>query len=168
MEVHMRLYIRQKVFSFADKFTVYREDGSEAYRAEGEIFTFGKKLHVCDTEGHERLYIEQRIFSFRPRYYIYTDGQLSAEVIKRFSFFVPRFEIAGPGLEAEGDFFAHEYRIFSGERTVATVSRQWFTFGDSYMLETAEEDTLLSLGILLVFDCMMADSAAASSASSSH
>ena len=42
----MKLYIKQKVFSWGDKFTVKDEAGRDSYYVEGEIFTFGRKLHM--------------------------------------------------------------------------------------------------------------------------
>ena len=40
--IAVRLYIKQKVFSWGDKFTVRDENGRDRYYVEGEIFTFGK------------------------------------------------------------------------------------------------------------------------------
>ena len=42
----MEFYIKQRIFSFGDKFSVYDADGTVLYSAEGEVFTFGKKLHL--------------------------------------------------------------------------------------------------------------------------
>ena len=44
----MKLYIKQKVFSWGDKFTVKDVNGEDRYFVEGEIFSWGKKLHVYD------------------------------------------------------------------------------------------------------------------------
>ena len=44
----MKLYLKQKVFSWGDSFTVYDENGNDKYYVEGEIFSFGKKLHIYD------------------------------------------------------------------------------------------------------------------------
>ena len=38
----MKLYIKQKVFSWGDKFTVKDEAGRDRYYVEGEVFTFGR------------------------------------------------------------------------------------------------------------------------------
>ena len=38
----MSLYLKQRVFSWGDKFSVYDENGAVKYTVEGEIFTFGK------------------------------------------------------------------------------------------------------------------------------
>ena len=47
----MKLYIKQKVFSWGDKFTVKDSNGEDRYYVEGEIFSWGKKLHVYDMRG---------------------------------------------------------------------------------------------------------------------
>ena len=63
----MEFYIKQRIFSFGDKFSVYDADGTVLYSAEGEVFTFGKKLHLYDSTDREAAYIEQELFAFRPR-----------------------------------------------------------------------------------------------------
>ena len=47
----MDLYIKQKVFSWKDKFSVYDRNGEQRYYVEGEVFTVGKKLHLYDNFG---------------------------------------------------------------------------------------------------------------------
>ena len=44
----MKLCIRQKVFSWVDRFTVFDENGADKYYVEGELFSWGKKLRVTD------------------------------------------------------------------------------------------------------------------------
>ena len=47
----MRLYIKQAVFSWRDRFAVRDEFGGDRYFAEGEFFSMGKQLHVYDSNG---------------------------------------------------------------------------------------------------------------------
>ena len=44
----MKFYIKQKVFSWGDKFSIYDANGNERYLVQGEVFSFGKKLHLLD------------------------------------------------------------------------------------------------------------------------
>jgi uncharacterized protein YxjI len=60
----MKLYIKQKVFSFNDKFTVKDETGADRYFVEGEIFTLGKKLHVYDANQTERIFYNKKFGAF--------------------------------------------------------------------------------------------------------
>ena len=63
----MKLYIRQKVFSWRDQFTVKDANGADRYYVEGEIFSWGKKFHVYDLRGDEVAFIQQRLLTFLPR-----------------------------------------------------------------------------------------------------
>ena len=42
MEKNMRFYIKQHIFTWGDKFSIYGEDSTEKYYVEGEVFTWGK------------------------------------------------------------------------------------------------------------------------------
>ena len=67
----MRLCIKQKVFSWTDKFTVKDDQGQDKYYVEGEFLSWGKKLHVYDMNGSEVAFIKQKVWSFLPRYFVF-------------------------------------------------------------------------------------------------
>lgn len=163
----MNLYLKQKVFSWRDKFTVYDENGNDKYYVEGEIFSFGKKLHIYDLNGNEVCYIHQKVLSFLPKYFICKNGTDIAQVVKNFTLFHQSYSVDGLGWEVEGDFFAHEYEIHSGYGTVAQISKQWFTFGDAYELCIADSvNEINALAVVLVIDaCLEASRNASASAS---
>lgn len=166
----MKLYIKQKVFSWRDKFRIFNEYGEEAFHAEGEVFTLGKKLHLYSNEGYELSYIHQKVFSFLPRYFISVGGNDVAEVVKRFTFIKQKYEISGVGWNVLGDFFAHEYMINdSMGNVVASISKRWMTWGDTYEIDIINPDNAtMVLSTVLVIDAAMAQSAAASAAASSN
>ncbi|MEL7608315.1 MAG: LURP-one-related family protein [Bacillota bacterium] len=160
----MKLYIKQKVFSWTDKFTVKDEAGQDRYYVEGEFFSFGKKLHVLDTSGGEAAFIQQKVWSFLPRYYVFANGRQIAEIVKEFTFLRPRYSIEGLGWQVEGDFWAHDYEITRGGSPVVTIRKEWFTWGDSYALDIADaHDEIIALAVVLAINCAMAAAAAASS-----
>ena len=156
----MNLYLKQRVFSWGDKFYIYDADGNERYCVEGEIFSFGKKLHLYDRLGYEIAYIEQRVFSFFPKYLIYKGDAVVAEVTKEFTFFKQEYSVDGPGWSVMGDFFAHEYEITRQDTPIAEVSKQWFTFGDAYEIyinddSGADEATVIAT-VLVIDACIEA------------
>jgi uncharacterized protein YxjI len=56
-------------------------------------------------------------------------------------------------LEAEGDFLDHEYSFSRGGSTVASVSKQWFSWADTYGVQIAGgEDDVLILASTVVID----------------
>ena len=149
----MKLYIKEKVFSWGDKFTVKDQYGNDKYIVEGEIFTWGKKLHVYDMHGREVAFIKQEIWSFMPRYYVFCNGRQVAEIKKEFTFFFPRYSIDGLGWEIEGSFMAHDYEITQGGRSIVTIRKAWMTWGDTYELDIADPaDEILALAVVLTID----------------
>lgn len=161
----MRLLIKQKVFSWRDRFYIKDENGNDRYYAEGEIFTWGKKLHVYDLAGSEAAYIEQQVFSWLPKYHIYRNGTPAAVIKKEFTFLRPKYTLHGVDWKVEGSFWQHDYSILSGGNEIGRVNKQWFTWGDFYVLDIKDGwDEVLALSVVLIIDCVMAAEAAASAA----
>ena len=162
----MKLYIKEKVFTWGDQFTVKDERGNDKYVVEGEVFSWGKKLHVYDMTGREVAAIRQEVWSFLPRYYVFCGDRQVAEIKKEFTFFFPKYRIDGLGWEINGSFMAHEYEITQSGRTIVSISKEWMTWGDSYELNiTNPSDEIVALAVVLTIDCVM--EAAATAASSS-
>lgn len=160
----MRLLIRQKVFSWRDRFYILDERGQNRYYAESEVFSWGKKLHVFDLSGHEVGYIEQKLWTWMPQYQICRNGTYVATICKEFTFFRPRYRVEGANWNVEGSFWAHDYQMVSNGQTVASVSKEWFTWGDCYTLDVQDGwDEVLALCVVLTIDCVAAQQAAAAS-----
>lgn len=153
----MKLYVKQKVFSWRDKFSIADELGNDRYHAESEGISFGKRLHLTDMSGNELAYIYEKFMSLFPRYYISQYGQTIAEVVKEFSFFSPKYRIDGLGWRAEGDVFDHNYVLVDENGfTVATVSKAWLSWGDAYEIDIAEPtDPVVVLAVVLVIDAVL-------------
>ena len=153
----MRLYIKQKVFSWNDKFTVMDEFGNDKYYIEGEFFSWGKKLHIYDIAGNEVASIQQKVWSFLPRYYVFANGMQVAEIVKEFSFLFPKYSIAGLGWDINGSFTAHDYEITKGGFPIVTIHKEWMTWGDCYELNIANpDDEIVALAVVITIDCVMA------------
>ncbi len=153
----MRYVMRQRIFAFGDDFVIKNEAGQAVFFVDGRAFSIGDKLAFKDMAGNELAFVRQRLIALSPTYEIYRDGERYATVKKAlFTLFRARFEVDVPGpddLEAQGDFLDHEYTFSRGGRTVATVSKRWFSFSDTYGVDIAEgEDDILILASTVVID----------------
>ena len=150
----MYLYMRQRVFSWRDKFYIYDKNGNEMYYVEGELLSLGKKLHLYDMAGNELAFIEQKLFSWLPKYYVHRPSCATFEVVQAFSFFRPVYFIDGLGWQIKGDFFNHSYEITGGyNNTVASVAKELFTFGDAYRIDIRDaREVVPALATVLVID----------------
>jgi uncharacterized protein YxjI len=165
-DICLKLYIKQKVFSWKDKFTIKDADGNDRYYVEGEAFSWGHKLHVLDLAQREVAFVRQRVFSWLPKYEVYVDDVLQVTVIKEFAFFKSRYSLVGVDWEVNGDFWEHNYMIQNRAGTIASISKAWFTWGDSYEVDLMDGvNEVLAIATVLAIDCVLADAQTASSAS---
>lgn len=153
----MRYVMKQKLFSFTDDYNIADEGGNDVYFVKGKLLSLGKNLSFQDMAENELTHIQQKILNFAPTYEIWHAGELEAVVKKElFTFFHCVFHVDEPGhdsLTAEGEFTDHEYTFTRGGRQVAMVSKQWFTFADTYGVDVDEsEDAVLILACTVVID----------------
>ena len=155
----MKLYIKQKVFSWGDKFRIYDEFQNDKYYVQGEVFSIGKKLHFYSQSGNELAYIHQKVLSFMPKYFISRNGTDVAQVIKEFTLFRQEYTVDGLGWTVKGDFFAHEYTITASGRMIASISKRWLSWGDTYEIDIADNaDEVMALCVVLIIDAVIAAS----------
>ncbi len=155
----MKLYIKEHIFTWGDKFSVRDAQGEEKYSVQGEVFTWGKKLHVYDRFGREAAFIRQKITLGMPRFVVEVNGREVAEIKREFTWFVPKYYVYGLDWDVQGEFFAHEYVVSKAGRAIVTISREWMTWGDSYELDIADgADELVALAVVLAIDCVVESS----------
>ena len=153
----MKLYMKQKVFSWTDKFTVADEQGSARYFVQGELFSWGKQLHICNAAGQEVAFIRQKVFSWLPRYFVEINGQTVATIVKDFTFFRPSYRVEGLPWQVNGDLWSHNYLMHDSRFEIMRLTKAWFTWGDSYELEIFNpQNELLCLSVALAIDCAVA------------
>lgn len=155
----MTLYMKQKIFSWSDRFTVKDELGNDRYYVQGEVFSWGHKLHVFNMDNQEVAFIKEEIFTWLPRFEVYVGGSLAVEVKQELTFFRQKFTLAGTDWTVDGDFWDHRYEISGPAGSVASITRAFFSWGDSYQIDIADgEDEVLVLATVLAIDCVIADS----------
>jgi uncharacterized protein YxjI len=149
--------MKQKLFSWGEDFVIRDAAERDVFFVDGKGLSFGKQLSFQDMHGRELAFIKQKVFAWGPTYEITRNGRLAGVVKKdAFTFFQCTFSVDVPGpddLTAEGDFTDHEYALTRGGRTVATVSKQWFAWTDTYGVDVADdEDDILILASTVVID----------------
>lgn len=149
--------MKQRLFSWGDDFTIQDDSGNDVFFVDGKAFSIGKQLSFQDMERRELAFIQQKLFSWGTTYEIHRGGKLAAVVKKElFTLFHCVFTVDVPGpddLTAGGEFTDHEYEFTRGDRQVATVSKKWFAWTDTYGVDVGDtEDDILILASTVVID----------------
>ncbi|MBR7061208.1 MAG: hypothetical protein IKI34_05700, partial [Eubacterium sp.] len=76
----MKLYMRQKIFSIKDKFSIKDADGADKYFVEGKLISVGKRLTVFDKEQNELALVKQKVVSLLPKFIVEIGGEEVATI----------------------------------------------------------------------------------------
>ena len=166
----MKLYLKQKFFSWKDRAWVRDEAGQEKYFIEGKVLSIGKKLWIMTPNGEQLAFVRQKVPTLLPKFIVEIGGVEVAMIAKKFTFLKPRYEIEGLGWTVQGEFMAHDYTVYELDRPIITIHKKWMSWGDSFELDIAPgTDEVLALSVVLAIDAVMdaQDAAGASAAASS-
>ena len=153
--------IKEAFWSWGNDFAITDQQGRSVYQVDGAAFSWGDKLSFQDPQGNELAYISQKLFSFKPRYEIFVRWQKFAEVIKEWTWFNKQFTLDVPGpndYSISGSFWQHEFTFTRSGRTVATVSKDYWNWTDSYGVQIVPgEDDVSILCACIVIDQVLHD-----------
>ncbi|WP_303834983.1 LURP-one-related/scramblase family protein [Ruminococcus flavefaciens] len=152
----MKLYFKQKVFTFKQRTDIFDEFGNVLFTAEGELFSLGRRMHIYDRNRYEVGFVQQKLLHLMPRFSVYINGQYIADVVREFTFFKNNYRVEGLSWHIDGDFLAHDYSISCGGQYLASIHKHWMTWGDSFEIDIAhEQDTVMALAVIIAIDCVI-------------
>ncbi|MEK4427536.1 LURP-one-related/scramblase family protein [Solibacillus sp. FSL K6-1523] len=162
-----QLYIKQKVFSLGGKFTVKDQQESDRYYVEGSFMQIPKTFSIFNATRDEIALITKKVFSFLPKFFVEVNGREVLTIQKEFSFFKARYKIEAAGIEINGNWWDMNFQVLQHGEVIGKVSKEWFTWGDSYKVDILNEEMeTIIIAIVVAIDCVKADQAASSSAAS--
>ncbi len=152
-----KLYIRQKVFKITDHYSVTDENQNPIYYVDQDFKLIGNKVHVKDAAGREIFVIDKEILTFLPRYVVsFSDGR-QVSLKSRFTFFKKQIDVESEGLhlELDGNFFDFHFSIYEGGREIGSITREFLTWGDTYVLNIFDESKeVFVLALMIAVDCI--------------
>ena len=149
----MRMYFKQRFFSWLDSYDVYSEDGVTLFTVEGRL-SWGHCLHILDAAGNHIGTIQEKVFTFLPQFELYVGEEYLGCIRKEFSFFKPQFTVDCNDWQVDGQWLEWDYSIDSPSRGhIASITKDVFRMTDSYVIDVVDpEDALGALMVVLAID----------------
>ncbi len=149
----MRLYFKQRFFSWFDSYDIYDEAGQTVYTVQGKP-AWGHRLEIFNAAGAFLGQVKEDVFTFLPRFRLYSGKTPVGEIRKNFTLFKPSFTLDCCGWQVSGDFWGWEYQVLdSSGGLVMTASKELFRMTDTYVLDVVNPaDALLCLMVVLAID----------------
>lgn len=149
----MRMYFKQRLFSWFDSYDIYDEWGNVLYVVKGQL-SWGHCLKIFDTYGNEVGTVKERVITFLPKFEVYLRDRYLGCISKRFTFFKPQYDIDYNGWHIDGNFMEWDYKITDAMGgMVASISKELFHMTDQYVIDVSNpEDSLIALMFVLAID----------------
>lgn len=151
----MKLYFKQKIFKLLDHFEVFDEDQNVLYTVDQRLKLLQYSADVTSIVDKTNFTIESKIISLLPKYVIsYENGEsifidfklslLHRKIILKTTF---------GELSVRGNFWDMDFDVLYEDKVVATISKEWFAFADTYEMNIYDDRfTSAVLGITIAID----------------
>lgn len=134
----MKLFFKQRFFSWFDSYDIYNEAGETVYTVEGKL-SWGHCLHILDAAGNHIGTVQQKVLTFLPKFELYEHDQYIGSIQKAFTFFAPKFDIDCNGWQVQGSFMEWDYQVTEPcGALVATVTKELFHWTDTYVIDVVK------------------------------
>ena len=165
------LYLKQKVFSFGEKYNVFDENQNVVYHIKGKVFSIKNKLDMF--KGEELIFhFERKLFRFLPEYTIFTpEGEVLATIKRNFTFFRGKLTIHSKygEMELNGQIWQRDFTLTKDGRDVMSIHKKWLSWGDSYEISINDDaQEAFYVAIVILIDAIFHQNSGNSSSSSSH
>lgn len=149
----MKLYFKQRFFSWFDSYDIYLEDGSPFYTVEGQL-SWGHCLHILDDAGRHIATVKEQVLTLLPRFDFYIGDERVGTLKREFTFLSPAYDLDCCGWRVTGNWLEWDYQILRRDGSIAAVIRkELFHWTDTYTIETEyDEDALCALMVVLAID----------------
>ncbi|MEG0288861.1 MAG: LURP-one-related family protein [Carnobacterium sp.] len=154
----MKLFIKEKRFSWRDTLIVRDEQDNVVYEVKSELLSIGNKVHIQDQEGKEVASIEEKKMGFSPKYTIYQMDKKVAVLKKDKNLIGSDYTIEKLDWKITGHVEKDDFHIKKGFGTIATFKKKFLSIGDVFVLDVDhEEDTVMALTIVIAIWCLKLD-----------
>lgn len=149
----MKLYFKQRFFSWFDSYDIYLEDGSTFYTVEGQL-SWGHCLHILDDAGRHIATVKEQVLTLLPRFDFYIGDERVGTLKREFTFLSPAYDLDCCGWRVTGNWLEWDYQILRRDgNTAAVIRKELFHWTDTYTIETEyDEDALCALMVVLAID----------------
>ncbi|MGY3779413.1 LURP-one-related/scramblase family protein [Isobaculum melis] len=153
-----KLYIKQKIFSLAGKFTVKDADGQDKYFVEGSLMKIPKMFTIKDINNQTIGTITKKTFSFQPKFFVEVAGEEILTIKKKVTFLKSKYEIESNEISIQGDWLSKNYEVTHQGKTIAIISEKWWATSDTFEVDIKDEAfEHLIISIVIAIDCVKQD-----------
>ncbi|WP_055491143.1 LURP-one-related/scramblase family protein [Streptomyces sp. TP-A0356] len=150
----MRYLVRDRMLAFHEEAWVETEHREKLFKVDRRLLRLRTTFDFVDSEGNRVASIVKKALTLHHTILIKQDGEVVGRISKRaFRIFGDHFKATlrdGRRLRIAGNVWDREFDIHYDGRTLAHVSRRWFSIRNAYAIDVLSEPDATLLIILAV------------------
>ena len=148
-----KLYMRQKIVSIKDKYSICTLNEEPVYWVEGNLI--GLSFSIQNTTGNELMKIKKKMVAIMPNYTLMKENKVFGQIKKKIKLTRPEIvgTVDGKELLIKGNLSGYSFEIFLGGQSIGAVDTERLTWGDCYSIESyIPDNTDLVVAIAVICD----------------
>jgi len=149
----MKLFIKQRAFSWFDNYKIFDEDGNPIYRIRGEL-SWGHCLRMYDTDDSEVCMVREKADTLLPKFEMYIGGTYIGCISKEPDVAKNVYTIDFNGWRIESDLMENDFQIYNGTGyQIASMTKEVLNPADTYRIKiTSPQDELYVLMLMVAIE----------------
>ena len=149
----MKLFIKQRAFSWFDNYKIFDEEGNPIYRIRGEL-SWGHCLRMYDTDDNEVCMVREKADTLLPKFEMYIGGTYIGCISKEPDVAKNVYTIDFNGWRIESDLMENDFQIYNGiGYQIASMTKEVLNPADTYRIKiTSPQDELYVLMLMVAID----------------
>ena len=149
----MKLFIKQRAFSWFDNYKIFDEDGNPMYSIRGEL-SWGHCLRMYDTDDNEVCMVREKADTLLPKFEMYIGGTYIGCISKEPDVAKNVYTIDFNGWRIESDLMENDFQIYNGTGyQIASMTKEVLNPADTYRIKiTSQQDELYVLMLMVAID----------------
>ncbi|MCL2540445.1 MAG: LURP-one-related family protein [Firmicutes bacterium] len=154
----MFLYLKQKVFTIADRLTFYDQNQQVVYKVKGSLFKIPPRLNITDAAGADVIQVKKKLFRFFRTYGIVdlANGSEIGTIKRKFSLNKNfKITVGEQNLKIAGSLFGFEFNVVNEQgESLVNVKKKYISWGDSYevFIDETRLEPPVACAICVAFD----------------
>ncbi|CAL6090171.1 LURP-one-related_family protein [Hexamita inflata] len=146
-----KFYMQEKVFGILTEFFIKNEQGQDCFIVSSKLFSLAQKHSLLDAHSRvELLSVENKLFSWSPIFYVNQNDKQIFMIQEECSCMLQELSITGiKNWKVLGDYFEHDFQIFENCQVVAIITKAWYSWGDSYLIEVYDTQSEYVIAVVM-------------------
>ncbi|UDM73694.1 LURP-one-related/scramblase family protein [Vagococcus fluvialis] len=135
-----QLYMKQKMLSVNEKFSVTDKHNQTVYRVQGSLFKLAKSFTMVDKNNKAIGKVTKELFKLMPKFIVEVKGHKTLRIEKQLTLFKSNYQIYSEDIEVRGDILSKHFDVYQGRIKIATINQKWLAMTSTYEMTIYNQD----------------------------